>query len=267
MNKYQALFRIRFTNSLQYRSAAFAGMVTQFVWGMLEIFAFRAFYQTDPAAFPMTFQQTVSYVWMQQAFLALFMLWFFENEIFDAIASGAIAYELSRPMDLYNRWFCQSAANRCAKALLRCLPIFAIVFLLPVPYRLVLPENLMSILLFMLSLVLSLGVVVAVSMLIYISTFYTLSSLGVRVVMGAIGEFLAGAIIPLPFFPQPFRQIAELLPFATMQNVPLRIYSGDLVAHALWQMLGMQLFWLVVLVAGGKFWMARALKRVIVQGG
>ena len=122
----------------------------------------------------MTFQQTVSYVWMQQAFLALFMLWFFENEIFDAIASGAIAYELSRPMDLYNRWFCQSAANRCAKALLRCLPIFAIVFLLPVPYRLVLPENLMSILLFMLSLVLSLGVVVAVSMLIYISTFYTL---------------------------------------------------------------------------------------------
>ena len=55
MNKYQALFRIRFTNSLQYRSAAFAGMVTQFVWGMLEIFAFRAFYQTDPAAFPMTF--------------------------------------------------------------------------------------------------------------------------------------------------------------------------------------------------------------------
>ena len=35
MNKYQALFRIRFTNSLQYRSAAFAGMVTQFVWGML----------------------------------------------------------------------------------------------------------------------------------------------------------------------------------------------------------------------------------------
>ena len=43
MNKYQALFRIRFTNSLQYRSAAFAGMVTQFVWGMLEIFAFRAF--------------------------------------------------------------------------------------------------------------------------------------------------------------------------------------------------------------------------------
>ena len=71
MNKYQALFRIRFANSLQYRSAAFAGMVTQFVWGMLEILAFRAFYQTDPTAFPMTFQQTVSYVWMQQAFLVI----------------------------------------------------------------------------------------------------------------------------------------------------------------------------------------------------
>ena len=80
----------------------------------------------------------------------------------------------------------------------------------------------------MLSLVLSLGVVVAVSMLIYISTFYTLSSLGVRVVMGAIGEF-RWCHYSVAIFPTAFRQIAELLPFAAMQNVPLRIYSGDLV--------------------------------------
>jgi ABC-2 type transport system permease protein len=267
MTSYRALFRIRFTNSLQYRSAAFAGMATQFVWGIMEILAFHAFYQTDSSAFPMTLQQTVAYVWIQQAFLSLFMLWFFESEIFEAITSGAIAYELARPMDLYNRWFCQSVAIRCAKALLRCLPIFAIAFLLPAPYCLVLPSSLSVLVLFLLSLALSLGVVVAVSMLIYISAFYTLSSLGVRVVVGAIGEFLAGGIIPLPFFPEPFRQIAEGLPFAAMQNVPLRIYSGDLTGTAIWQMMGVQVFWLLTLIVIGKVWMNRALKRVIVQGG
>ncbi len=94
----------------------------------MEILAFHAFYQADPSAFPMTFQQTVSYVWLQQAFLSLFMLWFFEAEIFNTITTGSIAYELVRPMNLYNRWFCQSAANRLAKAVLRCGPIFVIAF-------------------------------------------------------------------------------------------------------------------------------------------
>ncbi|WP_430610090.1 ABC transporter permease [Enterococcus sp. DIV0876] len=267
MIKYAALFRIRFIHTLQYRSAAIAGMVTQFVWGMMEILAFHAFYQTDATAFPMTFQQTVSYVWMQQAFLSLFMLWFFENEIFEAITSGSIAYELARPMDLYNKWFCQSIANRLAKTLLRCLPIFGIAFLLPAPYRLVLPANLTTLLLFILSLLLSLGVVVSVSQLIYISTFYTLSSIGVRVVVGAIGEFLAGGIVPLPFFPQPFRQLAELLPFAAMQNVPLRIYSGDLQGFDALDSLLLQIFWLITLLMLGKWWIKKALQRVVVQGG
>lgn len=267
MNNYQALFRIRFTNTLQYRSAALAGMFTQFVWGMMEILAFHAFYQANPAAFPMTFQQTASYIWMQQAFLALFMLWFFENEIFDAITSGNIAYELARPMDLYGRWYCQSAANRVAKALLRCIPIFAIAFLLPAPYRLILPANPVVLILFLGSLVLSLGVVVAMSMLIYISAFYTMSSLGVRLVVGALGEFLAGGILPLPFFPSPFRQIAELLPFASMQNVPLQIYSGGLTGGDMWISLSLQVFWLFILVLIGKYWLDHALKRVIVQGG
>lgn len=267
MNKYAALFRIRFIHTLQYRSAAIAGMATQFVWGMMEILAFHAFYQTDASAFPMTFQQTVSYIWMQQAFLSLFMLWFFESEIFEAITSGAIAYELARPLDLYDKWFCQSIANRLAKALLRCVPIFAIAFLLPAPYRLVLPANLATFWLFLLSLLLSLGVVVTVSQLIYISTFYTLSSVGVRVVVGAIGEFLAGGIVPIPFFPQPIRQLAELLPFAAMQNVPLRIYSGNLQGFDAGRSLLLQVFWLITLLLIGKWWLKKALKRVVVQGG
>ena len=51
----------------------------------------------------------------------------------------------------------------------------------------------------------------------------------------SVTELLQGAIIPLPFFPDAVRQILELLPFAAMQNVPLRVYSGDLSGAALEQ--------------------------------
>ena len=133
MKKYLALFRIRFINALQYRAAALAGMATQFAWGFMEIFAFAAFYRANPAAFPMEFSQTVSYIWMQQAFLALFMMWFWENDIAAAITEGSIAYEMVRPIDLYNRWFCQAAANRLARAMLRCAPILIVAFIVPEP--------------------------------------------------------------------------------------------------------------------------------------
>ena len=59
----------------QYRTAALAGIATQFFWGAMEILTFRAFYQSDPASFPMTLQATSSYIWIQQAFLVLFMGW------------------------------------------------------------------------------------------------------------------------------------------------------------------------------------------------
>lgn len=73
MKKYLSFFRLRFITGLQYRTAALAGIATQFFWGAMEILTFRAFYQSDPASFPMTLQATSSYIWIQQAFLVL--LW------------------------------------------------------------------------------------------------------------------------------------------------------------------------------------------------
>lgn len=267
MITYLALFRIRFTNSLQYRAAAIAGLTTQFAWGFMEILAFLAFYRANSAAFPMEFSHTVSYIWLQQAFLALFMVWFFEREIFDAISSGAIAYELVRPLDLYNRWFCQSVANRLSRAVLRCLPILVVAFIVPEPLRMSPPPSLLQFLLFLISMMLGLGVVVAFSMLIYITTFFTLSSTGVRILAAIFADFMAGGIIPLPFFPNGFRTIAELLPFAAMQNMPLRIYSGNISGSDALSGIMLQIFWLIVLIAIGKIMKRFALKKVVVQGG
>lgn len=118
VQKYLSFFRMRFVAGLQYRAAALAGIATQFAWGALTILMFKAFYEENPEAFPMTFASVTTYIWLQQAFLALFMTWFFENDIFRTITEGGIAYELCRPVDLYNMWFFRSMANRLSKALL-----------------------------------------------------------------------------------------------------------------------------------------------------
>ncbi len=267
MKAYLALFRIRFSHTIQYRAAAIAGMVTQYAWGFMELLMFSAFYRVSPEAFPMSFQQTVNYVWIQQAFLALFMSWFWEMEIFDTITSGAIAYEMARPLDLYARWFSQSVATRLARCVLRAVPILMVALLIPGPLRMTLPPSAGHFTLFLLSTLLSLGVVVAFSMLIYISAFYTLSAVGMRVMAAVLVDFLAGGVVPLPFFPPVLRTIVELTPFAAMQNMPLRIYSGNIAGTEAMFGLALQAFWLLVMALFGKWWMRKAQTKVIVQGG
>jgi len=242
-------------------------MTTQFAWGFMYILAFAAFYRSNPGSFPMAFSHTVTYIWMQQAFVALFFLWFYDNSIFESIETGSIAYELVRPMDLYSRWFSMTAANRVSRTLLRAIPIFVVAFFLPHPFRLVIPMEFMRWILFAISMVLALGVVLSFSMLVYISAFYTINSAGSRLIIGLTADFLSGAYIPLPFFPGTVRTVAELLPFGSMQNMPLLIFSGYLEGVAIARGIGLQVFWLIALVAIGRFWMSRALKRVVVQGG
>ncbi len=267
MKKYLSFFRIRFSNGLQYRSAAIAGVATQFVWGIMEILLYKAFYEADAAAFPMKFSELTSYLWLQQALLALFMTWFLENDIFDSISNGNIAYEMIRPIDIYDMWFMKSLANRLSKAVLRCFPILIIAVFLPQPYGIQLPNSLLTFLLFLISTLLGFLVVVAFCMLVYISAFHTISPVGVRIIAVSTIEFFSGSVIPLPFLPDKIRFVFELLPFASMQNVPLRIYSGNICGNQLLFSVALQIFWVIALIIIGKLWMKSALKRVVVQGG
>ena len=86
-------------------------------------------------------------------------------------------------------------------------------------------------------------------------------------ITASVVEFLSGAIIPLPFFPDETRSFLELLPFASMMNVPLRIYSGDLSGTSMWNAVLLQFFWLFALIGTGKILDAIAMKKITVQGG
>jgi ABC-2 type transport system permease protein len=267
MKMYLSVFRIRFINSLQYRAVLVAEIIARLAWGLMQILAFSAFYRTNPGAFPMEFSQTVSYIWMQEILIILFNVVFQDGDIYAALESGSIAYELVRPMSLYGRWFCQSAANRISYTVINCAPALLLAFIMPEPYRMSLPPDIGLFMLFLLSTILALGVVVAFAMLMYISLFYTLSQRGVRIIVTALTTFLSGGVIPLPFFPARVLAVVEWLPFAAMQNMPLRIYSGNIAGADALKGIAFQVFWLAALILIGKLTMGRALKKVIVQGG
>lgn len=267
MKKYISFFRLRFAMGLQYRTAALAGVVTQFFWGFMEILVLRAFYEADPAAYPMTIEGTCCYIWLQQAFLALLSVNTFDRELMNCVTDGGIAYELCRPVSVYDMWFARNLAVKTSQAMLRCVPILAVVIFLPKGYGLTAPRDALHFILFLWTLFMGLSVLIATQMIIYMIMFFTLSVEGVKSFFGAVMELLTGAVIPIPFFPEEVQRALELLPFGAMQNVPYRIYSGDLAGTQMGRAVLMQIFWFAVLSALGKVLMHRAERRVVVQGG
>lgn len=267
MKAYFAFFRMRLIHSLQYRTAALAGVATQFFWGFMEIQLYRAFYLEHADAFPMTLPELVSYIWLRQAFLALFNTWTFENELFKSILDGNVAYELCRPTSLYFMWFARTAAVRVSKTLLRFWPILLVAFLLPSPMGMSLPGSFGAFVLFLASSLLSLGVTVAFALIVYFSCFFTLSADGLRAILTPLSDLLAGGLLPVPFMPAFFQKIIKFSPFGAMLNAPLRIYSGNIAGAEAMETMLLQLFWLFALMGAGLCLQRRGMHKLTVQGG
>lgn len=267
MKAYVSVFKLRLYHGLQYRAAALAGIATQFFWGFIIIMVYEAFYSGSIAPNPISLAQLISYVWLQQAFLAFIMLWFRDNELFQLITSGNIAYELCRPSEIYGLWYAKLIAQRLASALLRSMPILVVAFFLPEPYRLMIPTDLATAILFVSALLIGLLMIVAISMMMYITVFYTMSPTGSLLLFGVIGEFLAGMVIPIPLMPDWMQNIVYMLPFRWTADFPFRVYSGHISKEDALIGIVIQLVWLLTLVGVGRLAMAKSLRRVVVQGG
>jgi len=267
MKPYISLLRVRFLNRLQYRTAAIAGLTTQFFWGIMLLFIFRAFYGDAVYSNGFSFNDLVTYIWLQQAFLVFIFIYDWDAELFDLITSGGISYELCRPINIYQLWYVKLLSKRLAGGLMRFLPIILIGFLMPYPFTLSLPESTLSFLLFLISLVLATFLVVSITMMIYISVFKTMHPVGSMATFGAIGEFFAGVLIPIPLMPMWLQNVTAFMPFRWTADLPFRVYSGHIGTGEALMGIAMQIGWIIVLVSAGMLIMKRVTRLSLVQGG
>jgi len=267
MRAYLSLFRVRFINNLQYRAAALGGLSTQLFWGMMLVFIYKAFYNDASDAGGFSYRQLVTTIWLQQAFLSFVFLYDWDGELIDMITTGGISYELCRPVSLYPIWYAKLLSKRFARGMLRFAPVILVALCLPAPYNLSPPQSLTSFLLFLATLLMGLLLLCAISMLIYISIFKTMSPMGSIGIIGVLGEFFAGMTIPIPLMPLWLQRICMFTPFRWTGDLPFRVYSGHIgVQEAVWGM-GVQILWIVLLVGIGAFLMRRVSRLSIVQGG
>lgn len=274
LRPYVSILLVRFSMLLQYRAAAFAGFTTQIWWGGIMIMSMAAFYLTpgaDVDALPFDLQGMITYIWLGQALLAL-LPWNTDPEIQEMVTSGNVSYEKIKPVDTYWLWFVRSMATRTAPPTLRAIPLILFAgVLLPLfgfsEWSLKPPAGMEAGILFGFSMIGIIALTSAITCLMSISVIWSLSGQGVNTLAMPVVTFFSGMVIPLPFFPDWMQPFLNAQPFRGLVDVPYRIYLGHMTGWDALYGIAHQFIWAGILILFGRWLMAQAMKKLVVQGG
>ncbi len=245
-----------------YPWATVAGAFTNSVFGFLQAYILLAVYRhrTDVGGFDAA--DAVTYVWLAQSMIMtvyIFSWW----ELAWRIRDGSIATDLARPLDPQRYWLAYDLGRAPYHFIFRGLPPFvlgAIVFHLHYPSPL-------DALAFVLSLTLAVVVSFGFRFVYNSAAFWLLDFRGVVTLSTTVVVFFSGMAIPIRFFPHALRELCYSLPFASVIQTPVDIWLGKREGAALAGVIGLQLLWALVLLGLGRVLLARATRRLVVQGG
>ena len=263
MRAYLSAFRMRWKMELQYRGAVVGGVICQVFFGLILVSLYRALYAGKPQAMPI--ETVASYVWLQQAFFRMQLS--SDGELLDKIRTGAIAYDLCRPLHLYGYYYARIAAQKLLGSLLRAAPMLLFAFLLPRGTGLMLPVSLPALLLSLACLALGLLCTCALENITMAFTMRTLDSRGVQAMLNLLMMTFSGNILPLTLFPDRWQRAITALPYAQVLDTPIRLYTGQYALADAPRAMLIQILWIAALVLLGLLLWQRNQKRMIVQGG
>jgi ABC-2 type transport system permease protein len=263
MNGYLAILKMRMKSLFQYRTAAFAAIITEFFWGLIMMMIYRAFFSSTVGSTPISLSQSITFMWLGQALIQL-LPWTIDKELESQIKNGNVAYELVRPLHLYALWFARSLAMRLIPTIMRFLPILVLAGCF---FGLQPPVSYEAGVIFFLSIIFALFLSSAITTLVIITLFWTISGEGIQRLLPNCSLLLSGIIVPLPLFPQWMHSFLNIQPFRGVMDIPCRIYTGVIPLSDAFYYIGFQFTWTLILVLLGLWLMKRATHHLVIQGG
>ncbi|MFE0653032.1 ABC transporter permease [Streptomyces sp. NPDC059534] len=266
MRLYATVAAGGFRRHATYRVATVAGVFTNSVFGLILSYTYIALWDERPHLGGYTMDDALAYVWIGQALITVcgLMGGGFEDELIERIRTGDIAVDLYRPADLQTWWFSANAGRSAYQLLGRGIVPMTIGFLV---FGFTLPSGPGTWPAFLLAVALGSVVGFALWYAVAMSAFWLLDGQGVVQVAWLGGLFFSGMLLPLNVFPGTLGEVARMLPWASLLQVPADVYLGT---YQGWELAGayaFQLSWALVLLGTGRLAQAAATRKVVVQGG
>jgi ABC-2 type transport system permease protein len=180
----------------------------------------------------------------------------------DKLHDGSIATDFMKPIVVPLYFFADGTGEVLFHATLIVPSLLCALFLvhIDVPPPAVLAA-------FGLSFVLGYFVGFCINFILNCTAFWTLEIHAVQLIVTWVTDLVGGEIVPLLLFPAALQQVLVLLPFAAMFSTPLLIYVRVIPPARYLEVMGLQVFWLVVLTGIATLMWRAGARRVVVQGG
>jgi ABC-2 type transport system permease protein len=264
---YLEVARTAFRRQLVYRWANLAGLATNIFFGVIVSYVYIALFEANGqargAVNGFTLHDTLRYIWLVQALIMVILPfgWF---DLMLTIRTGEVVSDLSKPSDFFWYWFSRESGRNVYYLLFRCIPTYVAGMLI---FGIGAPTGWDRWLLFGVSLVFAAALGVAYRFLYNIVAFWVVEARAAGGFAQVVALFFGGSYVPVVFFPLWLRALNAFLPFSPMFNVPAQVFNGALTGETLALALSSQVAWVVILIVLARAITARALARVVVQGG
>jgi ABC-2 type transport system permease protein len=259
-----ALVAAGFRRYASYRAATIAGTVTNTFFGLVKVSILLAAASAAGGAVAGYDRAALStYAWLAQGMIAVLVL-FGGADIALRVRTGDVAVDLGRPVHPVAAWLAEDLGRAGQACLVRFLVPLLIGGLL---FGLRVPEQPVTVPLFLLSGVLGVVVSFGARLLMNLTAFWLLDVRGVVSLFMVSSNVLCGLIVPVAFFPDWLRVVAYATPFPSMLQTPVDIAVERLSGVDTLVALGVQAAWAAALLAAGVLMLRRGTRRLVVQGG
>jgi len=263
LRPYAEFVRMGFVDTLAYRLRYYTGIATYFIYVSVYYFIWKAIYEHGTSIEGFDFSQIMTYVAVGWIIRSLY----FNNidqDLATQVTEGTLVMNLIKPVNLQGALIATALGQSVFRLVMLTVPTTLLLFLV-FPVRR--PASLAHFAAFSVSVALSFFIVAALNFAVGTLAIRLLSILGLLCAKYFLLELLSGLLLPISFFPHGFQVALDFLPFQYISYVPLLIYLGKLSGGAAWRALGIQIFWVLALVALGHAMWQWSSRKITVQGG
>jgi ABC-2 type transport system permease protein len=260
---YLDFVRIRFLQMLAYRVNYYSGIVIYAINIGAYYFLWKAIYGSAETLQGFTVIQMSTYVavsWMARAF-------YFNNldrEISGEIVDGSVAIQIIRPYSYVLVKMMQGFGEGLFRLILFMVPGMVIVsFIFPIT----LPTDPVQWIVFFIMIWFSFLINSQINILTGLGAFFFENNQGIMSMKRITVDLLSGVIVPISFFPGWAISAMKWLPFQAISYLPGSVFTGRIHGDAVWNALGVQVIWTVVLIVPIMLVWRSARRRLFVQGG
>lgn len=262
MRVYIEIARMALRQNVAYRTATLAGLFTNSVFGVILSSVMIGFYASldERSVRGWSEADSVTLIWINQSLIMVMYLWGWWD-VSKSIQTGSIATDFLRPISWYGFWLSREVGRATTAMVLRMIPTLLIGWVL---FDIALPESPARLIWFLIAVALGVWVSFSIRLLTNLTSFWLIDHRGIAAVSMAVGTFLSGMAMPIAFFPEPLRTIAEFLPFQAVLMSPNNVYLGK--EHPI-EVVAMQAFWILALAGMCLMTLRQGERKLVVHGG